>query len=65
MDLGIAGLVLREDLLEELDAADGRVEVEEDGQGQGDPLNDDPRHDAVESCLNYAGSHLETSRIHK
>ena len=60
MDLRLGRVVLREDLLEELDAADGRVEVEEDGQRQCDPLNDDPRHEAVEGGLHYVGSHLET-----
>lgn len=59
MDLRLSGLVGREDLLEEFDAADGRVEVEEDGQGEGHSLDDDPRHEAVESGLHNVGSHLK------
>ena len=31
---------------------------EENSQGQGDPLDDDPRHEAVEVGLHQAGPHL-------
>ena len=54
----VARLVSGKDLLEQFNAADGRMEVEEDGQWEGHPLDDDPWHEAVECCLHNVGSHL-------
>ena len=34
------------------------MEVEEDGQWEGHPLDDDPWHEAVECRLHNVGSHL-------
>ena len=40
------------DFLEELGEDDGRMEVEEDGQRERHPLDDDPRHEPEEVSLN-------------
>ena len=45
-------------LLPHLDVDDGGVKAEEDGEGQGDPLDDDPGHEAVELGLDEGGAHL-------
>ena len=45
-------------LFEQFHKDDSRVEVEEDCQWKSHPLDDDPRHEAVEVCLNEIGFHL-------
>ena len=47
-----------EDFFKEFDEDDGRVEVEEDRQRKRHPLDDDPRHEAVEVGLDQVCSHL-------
>ena len=47
-----------ENIFEELDEDNGRMEVKEYCQWKCDPLNDDPRHEAVEVSLDKAGPHL-------
>jgi hypothetical protein len=47
-----------EDFFEEFDEDHGGMEVEEDRQWKRYPLDDDPRHKAVEVCLHQVCSHL-------
>ncbi len=48
----------RENLFEELNEDNGRMEVKEDCQWKRDPLDDDPRHESVEVGLHQIGPHF-------
>ncbi len=58
MDLRISEFMVRKNLLEEFDATDGRMEVEEDGKRESHSLDDDPGHKSVEGGFDNVCSHL-------
>jgi hypothetical protein len=51
-------IVIDKDLFEKFNEDNSRVEMEENGQGKCDPLNDDPRHESVETCLHDVRPYL-------